>query len=192
MTHASRPLVWRAFAANSAVLTAGAVLLAVSPATVSFPIAVAEALVLIAGLATMLGLNLALLPRAVTSARSPGAVTSGPGVRRERVGPVLVCWSRPQRLTADETEQWVSAELRRVLAAERLDTARLTRLRAASARYGAPCTWLLELDVPAGRDAERCLDTGAWSVLLGDLYALGMHPGAMVVDRGDLLRAEAS
>jgi len=50
------------------VLTVAAIVLAVSPARVSFPIAVAEALVLAGGLAASLGVNLAVLPRAVRSA----------------------------------------------------------------------------------------------------------------------------
>ena len=58
------PLLWRVFATNAAVLVAATLVLAVSPATVSFPIALAELIVLIGGLAAMLALNLALLRRA--------------------------------------------------------------------------------------------------------------------------------
>jgi two-component system sensor histidine kinase UhpB len=65
-TCAPRPLLWRALATNSAVLTAATLVLAVSPATVSFPIAVAEAFVLAGGLAAMVALNFAVLPRAAS------------------------------------------------------------------------------------------------------------------------------
>jgi two-component system sensor histidine kinase UhpB len=58
------PLLWRVFATNAAVLVAATLVLIVSPATVSFPIALAELIVLMGGLAAMLALNLALLRRA--------------------------------------------------------------------------------------------------------------------------------
>lgn len=58
------PLFWRVFATNAAVLVAATLVLVVSPATVSFPIALAELIVIIGGLAAMLALNLALLRRA--------------------------------------------------------------------------------------------------------------------------------
>jgi two-component system, NarL family, sensor histidine kinase UhpB len=58
------PLLWRVFASNAAVLVAAALLLVLSPATVSFPVALTEAVVLAAGLAAMLGIDLVLLRRA--------------------------------------------------------------------------------------------------------------------------------
>ena len=58
------PLLWRVFATNAVVLTAATLLLVLTPATVSFPIALAELIVLVGGLATMLVLDLALLRRA--------------------------------------------------------------------------------------------------------------------------------
>lgn len=189
-TLAPRPLLWRAFITNSAVLTVAVVMLAASPATVSFPIAVAEALVLAGGLAATLGLNLALLLRAIAPAPRADPAPSGIGLQRDRVGPVLVCWTRPHRLTVDEAERWAGAELERVLAAEGVDVAHLSRSRGGSTRYGAPYAWLLELDVPPGRDAHSWLDSGAWDQWLGDLHALGMRPGAMVADRRRVLSRE--
>jgi two-component system, NarL family, sensor histidine kinase UhpB len=58
------PLLWRVFASNAAVLVAAALLLVLSPATVSFPVALTEAMVLVVGLATMLGIDFVLLRRA--------------------------------------------------------------------------------------------------------------------------------
>ena len=55
------PLFWRVFATNAAVLAVAATVLAVSPATVSFPVAATEAVVLVVGLGAMLALNFALL-----------------------------------------------------------------------------------------------------------------------------------
>ena len=57
-------LFWRVFAANALVLTAATVILALSPATVSFPIGPVQAGVLSVGLLLMLALNVALLRRA--------------------------------------------------------------------------------------------------------------------------------
>jgi two-component system sensor histidine kinase UhpB len=58
------PLLWRVFATNAAVLVTATLVLVLSPATVSFPVALTEVAVLIAGLTAMLALNLALLRRA--------------------------------------------------------------------------------------------------------------------------------
>ena len=57
------PLLWRVFATNAAVLVAATLVLVISPATVSFPVALAELAVVVGGLAAMLALNLALLRR---------------------------------------------------------------------------------------------------------------------------------
>ena len=57
------PLLWRVFAINAAVLTAAMLALVVSPLTVSFPVALTELVVLAAGLAALLVVNLALLRR---------------------------------------------------------------------------------------------------------------------------------
>jgi len=59
------PLFWRVFATNALVLVGATAALAVSPATVSSPVAVAELLVLALGLGAMLVLNVALLRRAL-------------------------------------------------------------------------------------------------------------------------------
>ena len=56
-------LLWRAFAINTAVLTAAMLALVVSPLTVSFPVALTELVVLAAGLVALLVVNLALLRR---------------------------------------------------------------------------------------------------------------------------------
>jgi two-component system sensor histidine kinase UhpB len=58
------PLFWRVFATNALILAVATVVLAASPATVSFPVAATEAVVLTVGLCTMVALNLALLRRA--------------------------------------------------------------------------------------------------------------------------------
>ena len=64
MTHARIPLLWTVFAGNAVVLAAATLVLVISPATVSFPAAERELIVLVAGLALMLSVNLLLLRRA--------------------------------------------------------------------------------------------------------------------------------
>jgi two-component system sensor histidine kinase UhpB len=58
-------LLWRIFVGNAAVLLVATLVLVVSPATVSFPVAATEAIVLAVGLAVMLAVNYLLLRRAV-------------------------------------------------------------------------------------------------------------------------------
>ena len=57
-------LLWRVFATNAVVLVVATLVLVLSPVTVSFPIALTEAVVVAAGLAFMLGFDLVLLRRA--------------------------------------------------------------------------------------------------------------------------------
>jgi two-component system, NarL family, sensor histidine kinase UhpB len=65
--HPSRmPLFWRVFTTNALVLAMATAALALSPITVSFPVALTEAVVLGLGLAAMLALNFALLRRALS------------------------------------------------------------------------------------------------------------------------------
>src|SRR5919109_451997 len=57
------PFAWRIFAVNAVLLVAAAVALAFSPATVSFPIALTEGIVLAIGLVAILIVNLLLVRR---------------------------------------------------------------------------------------------------------------------------------
>jgi two-component system, NarL family, sensor histidine kinase UhpB len=57
------PFAWRIFAVNAVLLVAAAVALALSPATVSFPIALTEGIVLAVGLVALLIVNLLLVRR---------------------------------------------------------------------------------------------------------------------------------
>ena len=71
------PLLWRVFATNAVVLAAATLLLVLTPATVSFPIALAELIVLMGGLAAMLVIDLALLRRAFGPLRRLTALMRG-------------------------------------------------------------------------------------------------------------------
>jgi two-component system sensor histidine kinase UhpB len=71
------PLLWRVFASNAVVLAVATLALVLSPATVSFPIALAELIVLAAGLGAMLALDLVLLRRAFAPLRRLTAMMRG-------------------------------------------------------------------------------------------------------------------
>src|SRR5215213_8567143 len=73
------PLLWRLFLINAAMLTVATLALAFSPATVSFPIALTEGLVLGSGLAATLALDLLVLRRALGSALGATGVAVEPG-----------------------------------------------------------------------------------------------------------------
>ena len=64
MTRTRLPLYWRVFAVNASLLTVIAGLLIASPVTISFPIALTEAIVVVVGLLVTLAVNAFLLRRA--------------------------------------------------------------------------------------------------------------------------------
>jgi two-component system sensor histidine kinase UhpB len=89
------PLVWRIFFVNAAVFALGTAALALTPATVSWPIALAEAVVLVAGLTAILLLNLLLVRRSLAPLGRLTAVMRSvdllrPGQRLELTGPAEV------------------------------------------------------------------------------------------------------
>jgi two-component system, NarL family, sensor histidine kinase UhpB len=90
-----RPLAWRIFLVNAGVFALGTAALALSPATVSWPIALTEAIVLIAGLAAILVVNLVLVRRSLAPfERLTGLMHRvdllQPGQRLELTGPAEV------------------------------------------------------------------------------------------------------
>ena len=89
------PFAWRIFAVNAVMLVAAAVALALSPATVSFPIAHTEAVVLSVGLLVMLLVNLLVIRRAFAPLDRLRRLMSSvdllsPGQRLEITGPTEV------------------------------------------------------------------------------------------------------
>jgi two-component system sensor histidine kinase UhpB len=128
------PLFWRVFATNAVVLAVAAAALALSPATVSFPVAVAEAVVLAVGLAVMLVLNFALLRRALSPLEGLRALMRGadllrPGTRApvDHAAPEL----RAVAETFNEMVQRLEAERResagRALAAQEGERLRIAQ-----------------------------------------------------------------
>ena len=91
----ARPLAWRIFLVNATVFALGAAALALSPATVSWPIALAEAVVLTAGLTATLFLNFLLVRRSLAPLGRLTRLMHGvdllrPGQRLEISGPAEV------------------------------------------------------------------------------------------------------
>jgi two-component system, NarL family, sensor histidine kinase UhpB len=91
----ARPLAWRIFLVNAAVFALGTSLLALSPATVSWPIALTEAIVLFAGLTATLIVNLLLVRRSLSPLERLTSLMHRvdplrPGGRLEITGPAEV------------------------------------------------------------------------------------------------------
>src|SRR3954465_7624084 len=127
------PLFWRVFAVNAGLLTAIAVLLIVTPVTISTPIALAEAVVVIGGLLFTIAVNAVLLRRAfapladladrmeMVDLLRPGQRLQVP--RNDEVGRVVASFNR--MLDRLETERRESG--RRVLAAQEAERVGIAR-----------------------------------------------------------------
>src|SRR5689334_16103098 len=128
------PLLWKVFAGNAGVLLAATLALVLSPATVSFPVALEELVVLAGGLALMLAIDVALLrrafrPLATLAAFARGVDPLAPG-RRAQLGasdPEVrdVAEAVDEMLDRIELERRESA--RRTLAAQETERARIAR-----------------------------------------------------------------
>ena len=89
------PLAWRIFLANAAVFAVATVCLALTPATVSHPVTLAEAVILAAGLATILVLNLFVVRRSLAPLERLTSLMRSvdllrPGQRLTEAGPIEV------------------------------------------------------------------------------------------------------
>ena len=133
MTRTRLPLYWRVFAVNASLLTVVAVLLLATPVTISFPIALTEAIVVVIGLLVTLVVNAVLLRRAFVplgrlAQRMEMVDLLRPGqrlavLRHDEVGRVVAAFNR----MLDRLERERQESSRRVLAAqeaERLGIAR--------------------------------------------------------------------
>lgn len=128
------PLFWRVFATNALILTAAATALALSPATVSFPVAATEAAILAVGICAMVALNLAMLRRAFAPLERlkrfmRGVDPLAPGQRApiEGADPEVAELTDAfnEMIERLETERRESA--RRALAAQETERARIAR-----------------------------------------------------------------
>jgi two-component system sensor histidine kinase UhpB len=127
------PLYWRVFAVNAGLLTAIAIVLIVTPVTISFPIALLEAIGVLAGLVVTIAVNALLLrhafaPLARLTQRMETVDLLRPGqrldVRRDdEIGSVVATFNR--MLDRLESERQESG--RRVLAAQEAERVGIAR-----------------------------------------------------------------
>jgi two-component system, NarL family, sensor histidine kinase UhpB len=133
MSRRPLPLYWRVFAVNAALLTAIAIVLVVTPVTISFPIAVVEALGVLAGLLVTIGVNALLLRHAFAPLvrlvqRMETVDLLRPGqrlqvLRDDEIGRVVTTFNRMlDRLEAERQESG-----RRVLAAQEAERVGIAR-----------------------------------------------------------------
>jgi two-component system, NarL family, sensor histidine kinase UhpB len=127
------PLYWRVFALNAALLTAIAVVLIVTPVTITFPIAVLEAIGVLAGLVVTIAVNALLLrhafaPLARLAQRMETIDLLRPGQhlevpRDDEIGSVVTTFNRMlDRLQSERQESG-----RRVLAAQEAERVGIAR-----------------------------------------------------------------
>lgn len=121
----------RVFAVNAVLLVAAALVLGLSPVTVSWPIAVTEAIVLAAGLVAMLGANLFLLRPAFAPLRRLESHMRAvdllqPGQRVALVGPAeIVSLGRSFNDMVDRLERERRTSGRRAIAAQETERRRV-------------------------------------------------------------------
>ena len=133
MTPTRLPLYWRVLAVNASLLTVIAVLLIVTPVTISFPIGLTEAIVVVIGLLVTIVVNAVLLRRAVAplghlAKRMEMVDLLRPGqrlrvLRHDEVGRVVVAFNR----MLDRLEQERQESARRVLAAQEAERVGIAR-----------------------------------------------------------------
>jgi hypothetical protein len=104
------------------------------------------------------------------------------------VARLMVLWTRPSHLSAEEADRWARDEVRALLAAEAARGAELTRLQSASARHGCDWDWLLELEIDL--PARDTVDHGPCAEWLGDLRLLGMRPTVLLAAESITLKDE--
>jgi two-component system sensor histidine kinase UhpB len=133
MTRTWLPLYWRVFAVNASLLTVIAIVLIVSPVTISFPIALTEAIVVLIGLLVTVAANAFLLRRAfaplgrlaqrmeMVDLLRPGQRL--PVLRRDEVGRVVAAFNR----MLDRLERERQESGRRVLAAQEAERVAIAR-----------------------------------------------------------------
>jgi two-component system sensor histidine kinase UhpB len=156
------PLLWKVFAGNALVLLVATLALVLTPATVSFPIALEELVVLTVGLALMLCVDVALLRRALRPlaalaafARAVDPLTPGQRVELPAGDPEVrdVAAAVDEMLDRLEAERRESA--RRALVAQEAERVRIAReLHDEVGQALTAVLWMVEGDArEAVRDA---------------------------------------
>jgi hypothetical protein len=104
---------------------------------------------------------------------------------------LVVLWTRPYHLSAEEADAWARREAASLLALAGVERAELTRLDSASTRHAAEWDWMLELHLREGADGRVCGEAREFADWLLDLRLLGMRPTVMLVERPTALTREA-
>ena len=127
-------LLWRVFATNAVVLVVATLVLVLSPVTVSFPIALTEAVVVAAGLAVMLAFDLVLLRRAFAPLgrltafmRGVDPLRPGERARSDSADPEVSELTVAFNDMIDRLERERRDSARRALAAQEGERARIAR-----------------------------------------------------------------
>ena len=127
-------LLWRVFASNAAVLVIATLVLVLTPLTVSFPIALTEAVVVAAGLALMLAFDLVLLRHAFAPLgrltafmRRVDPLRPGERAQLEAADPEVSELTRAINEMIDRLESERRDSARRALAAQEGERARIAR-----------------------------------------------------------------
>jgi hypothetical protein len=103
---------------------------------------------------------------------------------------LLIFWTRPDHLSADEADGWARQEAARLLADEAIDSVELTRLNDASFAHPRQWDWMLELHLAARGHENEELVSDACADWLADLRLLGMRPAIVFANSGSVLRRE--
>ena len=128
------PLFWQIFATNALLLAVATAVLAFTPLTISFPVALTEVVVLVCGLGTMLLVNAALLRRAMRPLRQLGTTMRridplhpGHRVVIDRADPEVEALSDTFNAMLDRLEDERRESARRALAAQEQERRRIAR-----------------------------------------------------------------
>ena len=128
------PLFWQIFATNALLLAVATAVLAFTPLTISFPVALTEVVVLVCGLGAMLLVNAALLRRAMRPLRQLGTTMRridplhpGHRVAIDRADPEVEALSDTFNAMLDRLEDERRESARRALAAQEQERRRIAR-----------------------------------------------------------------
>jgi hypothetical protein len=95
---------------------------------------------------------------------------------------LVILWTRPYHLPADEADDWARRESARMLALDGVEHGELARLHSGSARLVGEWDWMLELHLHDGVDGHACAEQPALADWLLDLRLLGMRPTIVISD----------
>lgn len=104
---------------------------------------------------------------------------------------VVVLWTRPYHLSAEEATAWAQQEVSRLLSVDGVARAELTRLQSVPERYPRACDRILELHLAPGVDPSSCAAAAACAEWLADLRVLGLRPSVLLADKKIPVPAEA-